>query len=117
MPEGQNDFIFVSIGEQLGFLGCMAVLILLCAIALRTIHIAKICRKQSGKIICVGFFGMLLAQVTINIGMCIGILPVIGITLPFFSAGGTSLLCLYLGVGLVMSVYMHRNSRTIYLHD
>ncbi len=117
VPEGQNDFIFVSIGEQLGFLGCMAVLILLCAIALRTVHIAKICRKQSGKIICVGFFGMLLAQVTINIGMCIGILPVIGITLPFFSAGGTSLLCLYLGVGLVMSVYMHRNSRTIYLHD
>lgn len=117
VPEGQNDFIFVSIGEQLGFLGCMAVIILLCAIALRAIHIAKICRKQSGKLICIGFFSMLLAQVTINIGMCIGVLPVIGVTLPFFSAGGTSLLCLYLGVGLVMSVYMHRNSRTIYLHD
>ena len=117
VPEGQNDFIFVSIGEQLGFLGCMAVIILLCAIALRAVHIARICRKQSGKLICIGLFGMLLAQVTINIGMCIGLLPVIGVTLPFFSAGGTSLLCLYLGVGLVMSVYMHRNSRTIYLHD
>ena len=49
--------------------------------------------------------------------VCLSLLPVIGITLPFFSAGGTSLFCLYLGVGLVLSVYRHRNSRTIYLHD
>ena len=60
---------------------------------------------------------MILAQIVINVGMCIALLPVIGVTLPFFSAGGTSLICIYLGVGLVLSVYMHRNSRTIYLHD
>lgn len=117
VPEGQNDFIFVSIGEELGFLGCLAVLILLAAICLRCLYIARECRKESGKLICVGFFSMLFAQVLINVGMCIALMPVIGVTLPFFSAGGTSLLCLYLGVGLVMSVYMHRNSRTIYLHD
>lgn len=117
VPEGQNDFIFVSIGEELGFLGCLAVLLLLAAICLRAVHIARICVKESGKLICIGFFGMIFAQIIINVGMCIALMPVIGVTLPFFSAGGTSLLCMYFGVGLVMSVYMHRNSRTIYLHD
>ncbi len=117
VPEGHNDFIFVSIGEELGFLGCLAVVILLAAICLRTVSIARNCRKDSGKFICIGFFSMLFAQVIINIGMCISLLPVIGITLPFFSAGGTSLMCIFLGVGLVLSVYKHRNSRTIYLHD
>ncbi len=117
VPEGQNDFIFVSIGEELGFLGCMLVLLLLAAICFKTINIARKCTKQSGKLICVGFFGMLLAQIIINIGMCIALMPVIGVTLPFFSAGGTSLICIYLGVGLVLSVYMHRNERTLYLRD
>ena len=115
VPEGQNDFIFVSIGEELGFLGCMAVLIILLAISLRAVNVARNCTKQSGKIICVGFFGMMLAQIIINIGMCIALMPVIGVTLPFFSAGGTSLICVYLGVGLVLSVYKHRNARTLYL--
>jgi len=117
VPEGHNDFIFVSIGEELGFLGCMVVLIILGAICLRALRVSAICRNDSGKLICVGFFAMLFAQIIINIGMCISILPVIGVTLPFFSAGGTSLLSLYLGVGLVLSVYKHRDSRTIYLHD
>lgn len=117
VPEGHNDFIFVTIGEELGFLGCLVVLILLAAICLRCIKVAKLCAKDEGKFICVGIFAMLFAQIVINIGMCVSITPVIGITLPFFSAGGTSLLCLYLGIGLVLSVYMHRNTRTIYLRD
>lgn len=117
VPEGRNDFIFVSIGEELGFLGCLLVIILLAAICFRCVNTARNCRKDSGKIICVGFFAMIFAQIIINIGMCTALLPVIGVTLPFFSAGGTSLLCTFLGVGLVMSVYMHRNSRIIYLHD
>ena len=117
VPEARNDFIFVSIGEELGFLGCLAVIILLAAICLRCIQVARNCSKDSGKIICVGFFSMIFAQIIINIGMCTALLPVIGVTLPFFSSGGTSLLCVYFGVGLVMSVYMHRNSRIIYLHD
>lgn len=115
IPEQQNDFIFTCIGEELGLLGCLAVVILLSAICMRSMKIAKICSKDSGKLICVGFFAMIFAQMIINIGMCISILPVIGVTLPFFSAGGTSLLCLFLGVGLVVNVYMHRNSITIYL--
>ncbi len=117
VPEGQNDFIFVSIGEELGFLGCMLVLLLLGFICFRAVNIARKCTKQSGKIICVGFFAMIFAQIIINVGMCIALMPVIGVTLPFFSAGGTSLICVYLGVGLVLSVYKHRNSRIIYLRD
>lgn len=117
VPEGQNDFVFVSIGEELGFLGCLAVIILIGAICFRNLKIARICKKPSGKYICVGFFAMIFAQMVINIGMCVALLPVIGVTLPFFSAGGTSQLCLYLGVGLVLSVYMHRNHSTIYLRD
>lgn len=115
IPESHNDFIFVGIGEELGFLGCLAVIILLAAICLRCIRVARICTKDSGKYICVGIFAMIFAQSVINIGMCTSILPVIGVTLPFFSAGGTSLACLYLGIGLVLNVYMHRNDRTIYL--
>lgn len=117
VPEGYNDFIFVSIGEEFGFLGCIVVMLLLAAICLRCIRVARICSNDIGKYICVGIFGMLFAQSVINIGMCTSVLPVIGITLPFFSAGGTSLLCLFLGIGLVLNVYMHRNSRTIYLRD
>lgn len=117
VPEGQNDFIFVSIGEELGFIGCLLVLVLLGVVCFRCLNIARLCRKQSGKIICVGFFGMMFAQILINIGMCVALLPVIGVTLPFFSAGGTSLLCIFMGVGLVLGVYMHRNTRTLYLRD
>lgn len=117
IPESHNDFIFVSIGEEFGFLGCLVVIILLAAICLRCIRIARICTNDAGKYICVGVFAMIFAQSVINIGMCTSILPVIGVTLPFFSSGGTSLLCLYLGVGLALNVYMHRNSRTIYLRD
>ena len=115
IPEGHNDFIFVTIGEELGFLGCLVVLILLVAICLRCIKVAKLCVKNEGKYICIGIFSMLFAQTVINIGMCTSITPVIGITLPFFSAGGTSLICLFMGIGLVLNVYMHRNTRTLYL--
>ncbi len=117
VPEGYNDFIFVTIGEEWGFVGCIVVMALLFAICIRCISVSKMCRKPCGKLICIGFFGQLAAQIIINLGMCLSLLPVIGVTLPFFSAGGTSLSCLYLGVGLVLSVYMHRNSRTLYLHD
>lgn len=117
VPEMHNDFIFVSIGEELGFFGCVAVILLLAAICVRILMIAKMCYRDSGKYICVGMFTMLLTHITINVGMCLSILPVIGITLPFFSAGGTSLLCLLAGIGVVMSVYMHRFSRTSSLKD
>lgn len=117
VPESYNDFIFVSIGEELGVLGCLAVIILLAAICLRCIKVGRICTDERGMYIAVGVFAMILGQTVVNIGMCLSVLPVIGVTLPFFSAGGTSLLCLMFAVGVMLSVYKHRNSRTIYLHS
>ena len=117
IPEGHNDFIFVSIGEELGMLGCLAVIILLSAICLRCVRVARSSEDEAGMYIAVGMFAMLFAQCLINLGMCLSILPVIGITLPFFSAGGSSLLCLMCGVGITVSVYKHRNSGIIYLHQ
>ena len=117
VPEAYNDFIFVSIGEEFGLIGSMLVILLLSAICFRCIRVARLSSKDSGKLICVGMFAMLFAQMTVNIGMCLQVFPVVGITLPFFSAGGTSLSCVLLGIGLVLNVYKHRDSRTIYLHD
>lgn len=117
VPESYNDFIFVSIGEELGLVGCAAVLVLLAAISLKILRVGAVAREKRGKIMCVGIFAMLVSQVAVNLGMCLSITPVIGVTLPFFSAGGTSLVCLYSGIGVVMSVYMHRNSRQLRLYD
>ncbi len=117
VPESYNDFIFVSIGEELGFFGCLLCLALLAAICIRILRIGSIAREKRGKLMCVGVFAMLFSQIVINLGMCLSITPVIGIPLPFFSAGGTSLLCLLGSVGVIMSVYMHRNARQMRLYD
>ncbi len=116
IPEGENDFIFTGIGEELGLLGCLLVVILLAGICLRILQIGRRSDDKMGHIMCTGVFGMFLAQTVINLGMCLSILPVIGVTLPFFSAGGTSIMCLYFGIGLVMSVYMAQSRGSLYLH-
>lgn len=113
VPESYNDFIFVSIGEELGFIGCLLVVGLLAAICIKIMRTAKQSRDEQGRLLCSGVFAMFLAQIVINLGMCLSLLPVIGVTLPFFSAGGTSLVCLYLGIGMVLSVYYHRGNRVL----
>ncbi len=117
VPESYNDFIFVSIGEEFGLFGCIIVFALLAGICLRILHIGKVAREKKGKLICSGIFAMLISQIIINLGMCLSVTPVIGVTLPFFSAGGTSLLCLSCSIGVAMSVYMHRNARMMRIYD
>ncbi len=107
VPYQENDFIFTVAGEELGFIGCAAILLLFFLILLKVLMTASAATNPLGKCICMGFFGLVGCQVLINLGMVLGLLPVIGITLPFFSSGGTSVACLYLGVGLVQSVHMH----------
>ncbi|MBR2875796.1 MAG: FtsW/RodA/SpoVE family cell cycle protein [Clostridia bacterium] len=111
VPESENDMIFTAIGEETGFFGCMVALGLLFAIVYKIIKIAKKTRDFSTQIFCYGMAVMISSQILINIGMCLMILPVIGITLPFFSAGGSSTLCLYIGIGLVFSIYRFNRSR------
>lgn len=111
VPVLQSDYIFSTAGEQLGFVGCVAVILLLVALMFLCLYISRHAGNLLGSSICMGFFGLLLAQTTFNLGMCLNLLPVMGITLPFFSAGGSSSACLYLGIGLVQSVAIHRTDR------
>lgn len=112
VPYQENDFIFTVAGEELGFIGCIALLLILFLIIIKILRNAHLADDVFGKMICYGFFSIIASQVIINIGMVLGLLPVVGITLPFFSSGGTSVMCLYFGVGLVQSVYMHRENTT-----
>jgi len=107
VPEAQNDMIFTVIGEELGFLGCIAALGLLCFISIRILMIGRKSRDRATNLICSGMAAMIMGQTVINVGMCLMLLPVIGITLPFFSAGGSSNLGVYIGIGLVLSIYRH----------
>ncbi|MCI1964860.1 MAG: FtsW/RodA/SpoVE family cell cycle protein [Oscillospiraceae bacterium] len=108
VPIQQSDFVFSVAGEQLGFIGCCAILLLLLLLLLHTLRISHQSMDLLGSSICMGFFGMIAAQAVFNLGMCLDLLPVMGVTLPFFSYGGSSAICLYFGFGLVLNVYMHR---------
>ena len=112
VPEQENDFIFSVACEELGFIGAMIVLAILLLIIIRIFINAQQARDDLGAFICYGMFGLIATQTIINIGMVLGLLPVIGITLPFFSAGGTSSMCLYIGMGLVQSVRLHNKDVT-----
>ena len=107
VPYQENDFIFTVAGEELGFIGCSAILLLFALMLYRILYNAGSACNTLGKCICIGFFALVGSQLIINLGMVLGFLPVIGITLPFFSSGGSSAACLYLGVGLIQSVVMH----------
>lgn len=100
-----TDFIFSAIGEELGFFGCIAVLILLLLIIARCIHVGNRTQDYLRKMVCYGAAAALIFQVTSNIGMCIGVTPVIGLTLPFISYGGSSIVTLYAMLGLVSGVH------------
>ena len=111
VPEMYNDFIFSFIGEALGFLGCLAVLGLLAALCLRILRVGNRAKDSLGRYICVGVFTMIASQTVVNVGMCLSVLQAIGVTLPLFSGGGTSVVATYLGVGLAVSVAMHNSKK------
>ena len=113
VPESENDMIFTCIGEELGLVGCVVCLLLLLAIAFRIIQIGSRQLIGSTELMCYGMATMIAFQVLVNVGVCLKILPVIGITLPFFSAGGSSTLCLYIGIGLILSFYRASKEKEI----
>ena len=104
IPNAWNDFIYSYLANALGFLGALAVLLLLLGIMLRTLRTAAASPDLLGRLVCVGVFAALFGQCVINIGMNLQVLPVIGVTLPFLSAGGSSVVMVYLSIGLVLSV-------------
>lgn len=107
VPEIWNDYIFSFIGMSTGFLGCMTVVILLGLICMRLISNISGATDTLGKMIVTGVFAMIIFHSIINIGMVLGVTPVVGIPLLFFSAGGTSILTTFISIGLVLSVYAH----------
>lgn len=115
VPEIQNDMIFSAICEEAGFVGAFLLLALFLLLAIRIVKVGKRSCNFSAQMLCYGVMFMIAAQVVVNVGMCTMLLPVIGITLPFISAGGSSTVCLYLAIGLVMSVY--RSSQGIGYDD
>ena len=110
VPEQENDFIFTVAGEELGFVGCALLLLIILLICVKILTKAFSARDYLGKMLCVGVFAMISVQTIINIGMVLGLLPVIGITLPLFSSGGTSALAVLMGIGLAHSVHYHRDA-------
>ena len=104
LPERHTDFIFSVVCEELGLIGAIAVILLLAAIIVRCIRIGLSARNDLGKYICVGVAAMFTFHLIENVGMCIGLMPVTGIPLPFFSYGGSSLLTNLVAIALVMNV-------------
>ena len=106
LPARHTDFIFAVIGEELGMLGCIVTILILCAIVLRCLFVSRSARSEAASLVCVGFGGMLMVQMMLNVGMCLFVLPVIGLTLPFVSYGGSSIISLFAAMGLVSSIKM-----------
>ena len=104
IPEQHTDFIFAAIGEELGFVGGMLVLFAFWLICLRLVIIAQNAKDNFGSLIAIGVFSMIVFQVSVNIGMTIGLSPVTGIPLPWLSYGKSSLLMNFLAIGVVESV-------------
>ena len=102
----ETDEIFAVCGEELGLVGCALVLLLLSAIILRCIWVSRRASSPHSALIAMGFAGMLLIQTAVNVGMCLYVFPVIGLTLPFFSYGGSSIVTMFAAMGIVSSIKM-----------
>ncbi len=108
IPEQHTDFIFSAIGEELGFAGCLMVLLVFWLICWRLIHIARTAKDNFGSLLAIGVLSMLVFQVIVNISMTIGLAPVTGIPLPWISYGRSAMLTNFMAIGIVESVANYR---------
>ncbi len=106
VPENQTDYIFSVAGEELGLIGCLLIIGLLALLILRLFYVSYRASTSFSALLAVGVGGMFLFQVFMNIFMNVGLLPVMGLTLPFFSYGGTSVLTMYAALGIAAGVRM-----------
>lgn len=111
VPVNESDMILTVAGEEFGFVGAIALLLLLAVLIFRVMFVAFRARDNVGYLMCMGISVMLFAQVLVNIGMELSLLPCIGITLPLFSAGGSSSLSIYLALGVALSVYRYSKNQ------
>ncbi len=106
VPAQHTDSIFSACGEELGMVGCLAILLLLGAIIVRCVYVGMKSGNYMNRMICTGIAGMLASQIAINVGMCMGVFPVVGLTLPFFSYGGSSIVTMFAAMGFVSGINM-----------
>ena len=111
VPQQHTDFIFSAAGEELGFIGCAVIVALLTILIVRCFWVATHCNYPLGMLVCSGIGAMFIAQMVENIGMCLGLTPVIGLTLPFFSYGGSSILTNYIALGIVSGIKMRSRAQ------
>ena len=106
LPEKHTDFIFSVAGEEFGFIGCIVIIVLLMSIVLRILYVSSRTDDIFSYMVCIGIGAMILFQIIINIGMCVQLTPVIGLTLPFISYGGSSVVTMFISTGIVCGICM-----------
>ena len=112
LPAQHTDFIFSSIGEEMGYVGCALVLVMMFALVARCIWVGAHSPDFMRKMVCYGAAAALIFQVCVNVGMCLGVMPVIGLTLPLVSYGGSSVVTIYAMLGLVSGVHARPSPRS-----
>ena len=108
LPERHTDFIFAIVGEEWGFLGCGMILFLYLLMIAIILGVARRTREPFGRYLCSGVAVLFATQVFVNTGVSVGLLPIAGLTLPFLSYGGSSLLSFFIALGLVLDVGARR---------
>ncbi len=109
MPERHTDFIFAVISEEFGFAGSITIIVLFFVLFIRILSISVTPKESQGKVLCIAVGGLIFFQFFINISMTMGIAPIVGVPLPFISYGGSSLFTFMCMLGLINSVYIHKN--------
>jgi cell division protein FtsW len=112
LPEQHTDFIFAIVGEELGILGLLLVVVLFVYLTYRGLHIAQKCEDPLAVYLVFGVIFMISTQAFVNMGVALGMLPVTGLTLPFISFGGSSLMCTYMGIGILLNISMNSMAMT-----
>jgi cell division protein FtsW len=113
LPEAVNDSIFAILGETFGFIGLIVILILFFMLLRRLLFVSDRVADPTMRLIVAGVFGLIMTHVVVNVGAMTGVFPLTGVTLPFLSFGGTSLLFMMLGLGLVFHISRYTSHRTI----
>jgi rod shape determining protein RodA len=115
LPVRETDFIFAVAGEELGFVGGVVIIALYAYLLMRLLFLAGKAKDNFGALLIIGVLGMFFFQVFENIGMTIGLMPVTGITLPFLSYGGSSIITSMIAIGIVLNVYMRRKRTSFFI--
>lgn len=111
LPEKQTDFVFAHFCEEFGFFGGVALILAYCFLIIVCLRVGYECRSFFSRLYAMGFSMLLFLYIFVNMGMVMGLLPVVGVPLPFISYGGTSMLSLFFGFGILSSCYIHRSLR------